>query len=618
MSSKIERGLIKVRRKLANACLQAAGRLTIRNWTKAYHRLDDKGSGFFTLSRSDRQAIEAADVISLDIFDTLILRNFTDPKTIFDLCGLRLNFQGFKSARVSAEREIRRQKQEEVTLEEIYSLLEKRFGISKETGMKLECDLEERHCSPNELMKQIYGQVRDMCGKSGKKLILTSDMYLPQQQIERMLEKCGYTGYDRLFLSCVSGNKKADGSLFRYVKEQMGTGLSYVHIGDSRHSDGEMAARAGMMTILCPNIGSAGITPDRLQVNTLTGGLYCALVNRRMLAQPEPDSESFRFGYTYFGIVVYAYCRWLHAIREKTRADVIYFASRDMKVVQQVYTRLFPEDRTVYAAVSRLAVLKANQPKMSGMFLKNIEDALKAEPVPDKAFTLMKMESLLDLLASEHIDIYAKVTDGGERILRILRERTDLLADHFRVEREAALSYFDSLPSGKTILFADLNGRATSAIAVQDFLSALGKECTVISTLLYSTTQGELLDSRAGSSLMATCLFSMDLNRYHRNVFSYHWDRYASTMETVFTEAKGTLLSYRNLEYAPYTGDSGYLSELHSGIASFVRDFDEVWRDISGTGEIDTYLPYAAMMTALVKGGPKNGPKDGTSLTMGN
>jgi len=72
----------------------------------------------------------------------------------------------------------------------------------------------------------------------------------------------------------------------------------------------------------------------------------------------------------------------------------------------------------------------------------------------------------------------------------------------------------------------------------------------------------------------------------------------------VFTEDKGTLLSYRkngegSLTYAAAGDGTRSPEQIHQGIRDFAEDFDQVWKGMSKTGQIDTRIAYTAMMAAL-------------------
>lgn len=59
------------------------------------------------------------DVISFDIFDTLVLRPFDNPKSVFMLIGQKLGVSGFRNIRINAEKEARDIKEAEFGNREI-------------------------------------------------------------------------------------------------------------------------------------------------------------------------------------------------------------------------------------------------------------------------------------------------------------------------------------------------------------------------------------------------------------------------------------------------------------------------------------------------------------------
>lgn len=74
----------------------------------------------------------------------------------------------------------------------------------------------------------------------GKRVILISDMYLPEEIILKMLEKCGINGL-KLYLSSTVGLMKSSSELFRYIKKQENIDFKdWVHIGENRFTDYEI------------------------------------------------------------------------------------------------------------------------------------------------------------------------------------------------------------------------------------------------------------------------------------------------------------------------------------------------------------------------------------------
>ena len=130
------------------------------------------------------------DVISFDIFDTLIFRPFSEPTDLFFFLGEKTGILDFKRLRMQAEAEARTQKYKEekhyeIKLSDIWSRLENEIGVTKEQGMQMEQALEMEFCYANPFMQQVFTQLRE----HGKRLVITSDMYLSKAFISELLQK---------------------------------------------------------------------------------------------------------------------------------------------------------------------------------------------------------------------------------------------------------------------------------------------------------------------------------------------------------------------------------------------------------------------------------------------
>ena len=98
--------------------------------------------------------------------------------------------------------------------------------------MKLEIDIEIKLCVPRRDMLKIFNHVK----QNKRKIILVSDMYLPSDVLSKMLAKCGYTGYDDIWVSCEKGARKDDGSMWDLFFNIYG-GFRTIHVGDNPRSD---------------------------------------------------------------------------------------------------------------------------------------------------------------------------------------------------------------------------------------------------------------------------------------------------------------------------------------------------------------------------------------------
>ena len=156
------------------------------------------------------EKIDSAKIVSFDMFDTLIYRIYDEPVDLFAHLGETWKCPDFKKDRILAEMKLRdeynRQGIHEVTLSDIYD----RLGEKYQAFFKYEKQLEIMSCRTNGEMKAAF----DYAKEKGKKVVISSDMYLPLDVIQEMLRLAGYTGYDKLFLSSETKRPKSTGEMY--------------------------------------------------------------------------------------------------------------------------------------------------------------------------------------------------------------------------------------------------------------------------------------------------------------------------------------------------------------------------------------------------------------------
>lgn len=177
------------------------------------------------------------DVISFDVFDTLLKRFVRHPADVFRRIEKTMDIPGFAGLRVEAEKAARQYKFRqcgvfEITIEEIYQMMDLYAGY---TGVSAEQEIEMEMCCcyADPVMQKIVRSLH----REGKKVIAVSDMYLHKKQILELLFHCGYTDIRDLYVSCDYGVSKSDGKLFPLVKQEIGKKRKIVHIGDNFYAD---------------------------------------------------------------------------------------------------------------------------------------------------------------------------------------------------------------------------------------------------------------------------------------------------------------------------------------------------------------------------------------------
>lgn len=184
------------------------------------------------------------DVISFDIFDTLLLRPLMCPSDVFEIIEHETGQKGFAAVRKRAAIDSFEQAdchdKEERTLGEIYGLIPQYAGLAE-----CEKDVESRLLVGNPELIRVFNELKE----SGKRIILSSDMYLPGDFIKTVLHKNGIDGWRGFYLSNECGVRKSTGNLWEHiVKSENVAPDRILHIGDDFNSDFETPRRYGVVT----------------------------------------------------------------------------------------------------------------------------------------------------------------------------------------------------------------------------------------------------------------------------------------------------------------------------------------------------------------------------------
>ena len=150
------------------------------------------------------KAIDKAQVVSFDVFDTLLLRPYLKPMDMFIHMERAHKCFGFAQRRLRASHvfHLKHGREKEATLDDIYDQMPE-FADMKQ----VELDWEWQTIRGNGEMKSFW----DYALQHGKSVIALSDMYLPPEFVARLLEHNGFTGASKLFVSATAGAAKSAG-----------------------------------------------------------------------------------------------------------------------------------------------------------------------------------------------------------------------------------------------------------------------------------------------------------------------------------------------------------------------------------------------------------------------
>lgn len=335
-----------------------------------------------------RDFIATADVISCDVFDTLIHRKTRKPTDIFELVSEQIIHENafprdehlivsFPTIRVYAEQKARddafvRYKHWEVSIKDIYDSFQEITNCSDEIRhylLEKERYWELQLTYPNPIMLNILNEALN----NGKKIILCSDMYSAANIIQNRIEHAGYPKNLPIIVSCENSCSKHDGKLFSILKKKFPYGTKIVHIGDNVHADVKMAQKNDIPSlhfsykedidrIFLSHIAS---TEENL-VNSLSHGIA-----RYLLIQNEGRNVHdlwYLSGISVFGPLFVGYFLWLINNLKKNTFSKILFLARDgyffHKMYQKWAKQLDLNTPSEYAYVSRGTLL---YPSLSDM-----------------------------------------------------------------------------------------------------------------------------------------------------------------------------------------------------------------------------------------------------------
>jgi HAD superfamily hydrolase (TIGR01549 family) len=305
-----------------------------------------------------KSAIDKHDIISFDIFDTLLLRPYAKPADLFLHLEYLENAQGFCESRVYAENSARKKHKdlEEITFDNIYEEIEPKFRSLKEKELRLEREVLQ--ANPEIMLAFEYAK------KKGKRIIIASDMYLPLKFIEEVLADKGYSGYEKCYMSSEFKKSKSTGNLFKHIFNDLRVSTKEIlHIGDNASSDFSIPKKLGINAFPYIKVTEQFLKADRRAAEFHRGNsglgasilisLFAVHWLKTELGLEKADYwES--LGYRYAGPAAYAFSRFIERTADANRLDTLFFIARDGWTLQKVFNTFDKPIRTEYIYAPRL------------------------------------------------------------------------------------------------------------------------------------------------------------------------------------------------------------------------------------------------------------------------
>ncbi|NED99613.1 hypothetical protein [Phytoactinopolyspora halotolerans] len=442
------------------------------------------------------------DVLSVDVFDTVLTRACGEPFDLFHWLGRRLRQRGvltvdaevFARARVAAERAVWRRDgglDSHAGLGEFYEETVHRLGMdpSLVTSMvEAELELEAEISRPVPAAKWLL----KLCVEQKQKIVFTSDTYFPRAFIESRLQTAGvFSSNARCLLSSELAESKASGRLFTRMLTDGQPASGVLHVGDHPHSDVAMPIKTGMHARWIPD-GRLNRYEKSLATSSYgTAGLGSAFAGASRLARLSTDAgnpheraiRDVAAGVAAPALVGYVLWILLRAQRLSLRRVV--FLARDGQVILDIARRLvkaldLPIELT-YLYVSRrstnLAATFGATEEETGWVFRDLS-VLSPDEVLDR-FDL-QWDDVRHLLS---VDRTVTRPVSGAAVGEAMREHLkydgpvrQMVLDRAAARRELVLDYLkqDGLLDGEPYGIVDFGGVGSQVRAVHALVSAAG------------------------------------------------------------------------------------------------------------------------------------------------
>lgn len=544
------------------------------------------------------------DVISFDIFDTCIFRPFEKPIDLFYLLEAQNGIINFSSLRIDAESSARQKTNKpnfEVDIYDIYEDLSTRCFLTKNDAER-EIGLEKKVCYANPYMLEVFNLLK----KKKKTIIAISDMYLPSSVIKDILDKNGFVGFDKIFVSNEYGFSKSCGKLFEIAKEKYGKSKTYAHIGDNHSADVIGAQRAGFESFYYQQCNQFGNTFRPKSLYSPVSSIYKGIVNNHLYNGLTSNTARQDFAFLYAGPIVSGYCEWINTYSKTYDIDKILFMARDMDIFYKVYNKHYKEYDNEYVTTSRFSLQECLVKDFTDEFLFHTVDS-RAERgyTITQTFSELGLTFLLPKISQFGLHENSFVLRSNlNKIHKLIKTNLEEVAEHFKDNETAAKMYFkEKIGKAKRLLIVDLGWRGSILAYLKYLLVDKWKLCEEVKGVLLGMSNSTTSQNLISRGIVDSFVYNYCKNRDYLRCGNWELDYITMiSLECIFTSEENSLVEYRlnkdknKVEFLTYENNPNkeIIREFHTGIMKFVDEFEKFrkpYRQYYPITAIDAFEP---------------------------
>ena len=539
-----------------------------------------RGKNMKRVFKQIKKKIDNVDVISFDVFDTLIKRDVLIPTDIFKIVEKRYNLlyetkiNNFCHERITAEKTAREKKKQEVNIDDIY--ISMRYADEIKNILKnIEIEVEMDYCKINKEIEEIY----EYCKEKNKKVICISDMYLSKNVVKNILEENGIYA-DDIFVSSEYKENKLSGKLFDVVIKKLNINKSQIiHIGDSYKADFLSPIKNRIKAYHIRKFeNKCNFLKIKREEKEISLSIIYAMINNNIALN---NSYYEKLGYEIFGPICSSFTNWIHKIISENKIENILFCARDMKLIQEIYNEYYGNEKVnnVYFYVSRKSTYLPYLYVQQGY--SKFADLIPYGNRKVEIKELLELYNInninVDILERYDLDANKKYQMSelskssnfkkyyNNEILKIVNKKGKEQYQNF-------IKYLKANHIDKKTAIVDLGWRGTTQKIMMDIV---GKNIYGLYFGLYTKNERYLKNN------YWTYLFKDEKSEYASKVYSF-----MTIIELLFSALHGSTIGYSSNSKIPYIlSDSAnknneFIIGIQKGAMDFCKDVKKYINDI--------------------------------------
>ncbi len=516
--------------------------------------------------------IENIDILTLDVFDTILARRAVDPTDVFRWIETAEGWTGFASARISAEADARRRhaaRGQEVSLEEIYEVLELTMSLPP-NALSKELKAESRFLYSNPAITDLISRARS----AGRPVIAISDIYLSSVQVNSLLKASGVT-VDKVYASADFRNSnmgKYNGKLFSHMlATECVLAEKVLHVGDNLVSDIANGQAAGLCVLETQQLHRLHCKSDpnaaalRPFVGSTSGSLVLGQYIKWLTHSAELLSPIETFGYAYGGPIIVGFVQYLVTQAKKQGISRFLLLERDGLIIEAAFKALGITEVTYRSvpASRRMMVF----PALVNSDLRRIESLFEGH----QSITERSFFEILALTPNDFVPDNKEALPFFEHFYRhesflraVARQEKSLILDFF-AEEEAIIA------EGKKVAWVDVGWALTSITALNEILGhdipafCIGSHNRTSAGLPH---EGYLFTRSQPTEVVEAVLGGVEPIEL---IFS------ATSHSTVCLKKKdGLLVPLQRAKSPAEIIRDGYVAEIWRGALAFIKEFSDL------------------------------------------